>query len=187
MPLSGKQRTQRKTVNKVVTIATGTALVAVLAFQQAEIQVVHDEVQEVKALVVKTNERMTFTKAEEECLAKNIYHEAGIEPTEGKYAVAQVTLNRLRAGQWGKDICSVVYAKSQFSWTLYKKRKAEHPKGQLWAESQAVARSVLVRGYRVPSLAESTLYHAEYINPPLWAKSVRKVAQVGQHIFYKKA
>ena len=28
------------------------------------------------------------------CLAKNIYHEAGSEPFEGKAAVAQVTLNR---------------------------------------------------------------------------------------------
>ena len=29
-----------------------------------------------------------------ECLAKNIYYEAGGEPFEGKVAVAQVTLNR---------------------------------------------------------------------------------------------
>jgi spore germination cell wall hydrolase CwlJ-like protein len=174
-------------VNKVATIATGTALVAVLAFQQAEIQVIHDEVQEVKAVVIeRTSDRINYTKAEEECLAKNIYHEAGIEPTEGKFAVAQVTLNRLRKGTWGNNICSVVYAKAQFSWTLYKKRKYEQPKGQLWAESQRVAHAVLAKGYRVPVLADSTLYHADYIKDPIWVKSVAKVQQIGQHIFYKK-
>ena len=95
-----------------------SAFVAVIAFQQAEIQVVHEEVQEVKALVVKTSERLRYSTAEEDCLARNIYHEAGVEPTVGKYAVAQVTLNRLKDGRWGRDICSVVYSKAQFSWTL---------------------------------------------------------------------
>ena len=32
------------------------------------------------------------------CLAKNIYHEAGGEPFEGKVAVAQVTINRTNSG-----------------------------------------------------------------------------------------
>jgi spore germination cell wall hydrolase CwlJ-like protein len=178
---------KRPIVNKVAAICTGTALVAVLAFMQAEIQLIHDDVQDVKQFLIHSNEKMKYTAAEADCLAKNIYHEAGVEPKEGKYAVAQVTLNRLKTGQWGKDICSVVYAKAQFSWTLYKKRRNEQPKGPLWTESQAVARSVLAHGVRVPSLAQSTYYHADYIRPPLWAKSVAKIQQVGQHIFYKKA
>lgn len=163
-----------------------SAFVAVIAFQQAEIQVVHEEVQEVKALVVKTSERLRYSTAEEDCLARNIYHEAGVEPTVGKYAVAQVTLNRLKDGRWGRDICSVVYSKAQFSWTLSKKKLNETPRGALWEESRAVARTVLDQGARVPSLAQSTHYHADYIERPLWAKSVAKIQQIGQHIFYKK-
>ena len=173
-------------MNKVQTIVTGTAFVAVIAFQQAEIQVVHEEVQEVKALVVKTSERLRYSTAEEDCLARNIYHEAGVEPTVGKYAVAQVTLNRLKDGRWGRDICSVVYSKAQFSWTLSKKKLNETPRGALWDESRTVARTVLDQGARVPSLAQSTHYHADYIERPLWAKSVAKIQQIGQHIFYKK-
>jgi len=173
-------------VNKVQAICTGTALVAVLGFMQLEIETVHEDVQDIKSYIIKTDNRISYTKAEAECLAKNIYHEAGVEPIEGKFAVAQVTLNRLKSGRWGRDICKVVYAKAQFSWTLSKKKRAEQPKGQLWAESQAVARSVLDRGYRVPSLAQSTLYHADYIKPPLWTKSVAKIQQIGQHIFYEK-
>ena len=46
------------------------------------------------------------------CLAKNIYHEAGSEPFEGKVAVAQVTLNRAASGQFPGDVCRVVYQKN---------------------------------------------------------------------------
>jgi spore germination cell wall hydrolase CwlJ-like protein len=167
------------------TWATGTAIVAVFGFQQLEIQVVHDDVQEIKQFLVRTPERLNYTTADAQCLAKNIYHEAGVEPVEGKYAVAQVTLNRLKTGRWGHSICDVVYSKAQFSWTLSKRKVREQPKGELWAESQAVARTVLDKGVRVPSLAQSTYYHADYVNP-LWSKSVVKIQQIGQHIFYKK-
>lgn len=43
-----------------------------------------------------------------DCLAKNIYYEAGAEPEEGKVAVAMVTINRVRDGRFGKTVCSVV-------------------------------------------------------------------------------
>ena len=43
-----------------------------------------------------------------DCLAKNIYYEAGNETEEGKVAVAMVTINRVRDGRFGKSICSVV-------------------------------------------------------------------------------
>lgn len=174
-------------MNKVLTIVTGTAVVAVLGFMQAEIQVVHDDVQEIKQFLVHTNERLKYTSADAECMAKNIYYEAGVEPVEGKFAVAQVTLNRLKAKRWGNSVCDVVYSKAQFSWTLNKKKRHEQPKGQLWAESQQVTKQVLALGVRVPSLKEATYYHTDYIKPPLWSRSVAKIQQIGQHIFYKKA
>ena len=43
-----------------------------------------------------------------DCLAKNIYYEAGMESEEGKVAVAMVTINRVRDGRFGKTVCSVV-------------------------------------------------------------------------------
>jgi spore germination cell wall hydrolase CwlJ-like protein len=172
-------------MNKVASICTGTALVAVLGFIQMEIQVVHDDVQEIKQFLVHTSERLKYTTADAQCLAKNIYHEAGVEPIEGKFAVAQVTLNRLKTGRWGHSICDVVYSKAQFSWTLNKRKVREQPKGELWAESLTVARTVLDKGVRVPSLSQSTYYHADYVKP-LWTKSVVKIQQIGQHIFYKK-
>jgi spore germination cell wall hydrolase CwlJ-like protein len=172
-------------MSKFLKIIAGVALVAVLAFQQAEIQVVHDDVQEIKSFLIHTQERLKYTQADFHCLAKNIYHEAGIEPVEGKFAVAQVTLNRLKQGRWGRGICKVVHSPSQFSWTLNKRKVQEQPKGELWAESVAVARIVLDKGVRVPSLAQSTYYHADWIKKPLWTKSVVKIQQIGQHVFYQ--
>lgn len=163
------------------------AIVAVvLGFMQMEIATVHDDVQDIKNFIIKSNERINYTRADYDCLAKNIYHEAGVESPQGKFAVAQVTLNRLREGRYGKSICKVVYAKAQFSWTLYAKKRNETPKGPLWNESRAVAHAVLDGGVRVPSLKDATYYHTDYIKPPLWAKAVVKIKQVGQHIFYSR-
>lgn len=172
-------------MTRIQAIVGGTALVAVLGFMQMEIQTVHDDVQDIKRYLIYTSEKVAYNQQDMYCLAKNIYHEAGVESLEGKFAVAQVTINRLKEGRWGRDICSVVYARSQFSWTLSKKKRNEQPKGPLWEESQMVAHSVLKRGARVPSLKDSTYYHADYVQP-VWRRSVVKIQQVGQHIFYKK-
>ena len=51
---------------------------------------------------------ITISSKDIDCLAKNIYYEAGSEPEEGKVAVAMVTINRVRDGRFGKSICSVV-------------------------------------------------------------------------------
>ena len=47
-----------------------------------------------------------------ECMAKNIFYEAGSEPTEGKIAVGIVTLNRTQDGRFGKSVCDVVKART---------------------------------------------------------------------------
>jgi len=54
------------------------------------------------------------TPRDEECLARNIYFEAGSEPEEGKAAVGIVTINRVRDGRFGNTICSVVNQRTVF-------------------------------------------------------------------------
>ena len=175
--------------NKALIIASLCFLSAAL-LQQREINVVRDDVKEIRTdieliadYLVQTPERISYTSNDVDCLAKNIYYEAGIEPAEGKYAVAQVTLNRLKTKRWGKSICKVVYSPAQFSWTL--KKKLEHPKGIFWEESQAVARNVLKRGVRVKPLKDSLMYHADYIPNPRWADQKQRITKIGVHIFYK--
>jgi len=43
-----------------------------------------------------------------ECLARNIFYEAGSEPLEGKVAVGMVTINRTQDDRYPQDICGVV-------------------------------------------------------------------------------
>ena len=50
-----------------------------------------------------------------ECLARNIYYEAGSEPEEGKAAVGLVTINRSRSGNFPTTICGVVNQRTNLS------------------------------------------------------------------------
>jgi len=43
-----------------------------------------------------------------ECLARNIFYEAGSEPIEGKVAVGMVTINRTQDERYPQDVCGVV-------------------------------------------------------------------------------
>jgi len=124
------------------------------------------------------------------CLAKNIYHEAANEPFEGKVAVAQVTLNRVASGQFPDDVCKVIYQKNkfyekvicQFSWYCDRTVKFRPVNQAAYDESMAVAKKVLLEGFKLPGLKNALYYHASYIDPK-WNR--KRVAKIGQHIFYE--
>ena len=125
-----------------------------------------------------------------DCLARNIYHEAGGEPFEGKVAVAQVTINRTESGAFPSDICQVVYQKNvvyekvlcQFSWYCNTASLKKPMNGPIYTESMEVAKKVLLEGFRLPSVEKALYFHGDYIQPG-WKRE--RVAKVGRHIFYK--
>ena len=57
----------------------------------------------------------TVNSKELNCLAKNIYYEAGNESLEGKVAVGVVTLNRVNDGRFGDSVCDVVHKRTVIS------------------------------------------------------------------------
>jgi spore germination cell wall hydrolase CwlJ-like protein len=126
-----------------------------------------------------------------DCLAINIYREAGYEPFEGKVAVAQVTMNRVAAGKFGNDVCGVVYQKNvfmdkvvcQFSWACDQVHKNRPINKEAYNESYEVAKKVLLEGFRLSVLKDALYYHATYVNPR-W--NLEKIGTIGQHIFYKQ-
>jgi spore germination cell wall hydrolase CwlJ-like protein len=120
------------------------------------------------------------------CLAKNIFHEAGIENELGMFAVAQVTINRVRNANYPNTICDVVMQPSQFSWANDRTRRWTHPTGPKWELSKQIARKVIKEGYRVPALQAAVFYHADYVSPR-WKDPNAVIAQVGTHIFYTTA
>jgi spore germination cell wall hydrolase CwlJ-like protein len=133
---------------------------------------------------IKTRERQL------ECLAMNIYREAGHENFEGKVAVAQVTMNRASHPSFPKDVCGVVFQKSvvmdrvicQFSWYCDTGHKARPVNPAAYNESMAVAKKVLLEGFRLDVMKEALYYHANYVNPR-W--NLEKIGSIGNHIFYK--
>lgn len=138
----------------------------------------------VEGKVIDASPVRQLNEKEVECLARNIFYEAGVEPYQGKLAVAQVTLNRIGMKKKWDSICKVVYAKSQFSWTLDPKKKYTKPKGPLWEASQKAAHDFL-QGNEIKALKESDHYHADYVKPT-WAKKMVKVKKIGRHIFYRQ-
>lgn len=131
-----------------------------------------------------------FRERQLTCLARNIYHEAGNEPFEGKVAVAQVTLNRAEHRGFPNDVCRVVYQKNviyekvvcQFSWYCDRVSASRIIHREVYDESMEVAKKVLLEGFRLPSLTSALYFHADYINPG-WRRE--RVAKIGRHIFYK--
>jgi spore germination cell wall hydrolase CwlJ-like protein len=125
-----------------------------------------------------------------DCLTKNIYHEAATEPFEGKVAVAQVTMNRVESGRFGRDVCGVVYQRNvimeklvcQFSWTCQGVSTVKPVYPALYKESEEVAKKVLLENFRLPSMNDAMYYHADYVQPG-WGKP--KIAKIGRHIFYR--
>jgi spore germination cell wall hydrolase CwlJ-like protein len=124
-----------------------------------------------------------------DCLARNIYHEAGYEPFEGKVAVAQVTINRTENSAFPSDICQVVYQKNvvyekvlcQFSWYCDQASLKKPMNGAVYTESMEVAKKVLLEGFRLPSIKDALYFHGDYVNPK-WGK--KPVAKIGRHVFY---
>jgi spore germination cell wall hydrolase CwlJ-like protein len=104
--------------------------------------------------------------------------------------VAQVTLNRVENGRFGKDVCGVVYQKNvvmkrvvcQFSWYCDSTHRNRPVNKEAYNESYEVAKKVLLEGFRLSVLKDALFYHATYVNPR-W--NLEKIGTIGQHIFYK--
>jgi len=122
-----------------------------------------------------------------QCMTQAIYYEAGFEPLDGRRAVAQVVLNRLRHPAFPKTICGVVYEGSdkrvcQFSFTC-DGSLGRAPAAGAWREARAVAKAALA-GAVDRAVGMATHYHTDWVSP-YWAPRLTKLVQVGAHIFYR--
>lgn len=123
------------------------------------------------------------------CLADNVYFEAVNEPYEGKLAVAFVTFNRLRTGNYADTICGVVTQKTkgtcQFSWycdpKLVKQRLTIR-ETSLYNNILNLSTHVYFNLNHMKDVTKgATFYHADYVQPG-W--KLKKVTKIGKHIFY---
>jgi spore germination cell wall hydrolase CwlJ-like protein len=136
------------------------------------------------------------TKQQIECLAQNVYFEAGHESQKGQMAVALVTLNRAEYFGNPHDICGVVKMKTestcQFTWWCDSelRDKALHlrfssKEMDLYNEVRKVALYTYINYENMTDVTKGAFfYHADYVNPH-W--KYRKTVQIGRHIFYKRS
>lgn len=124
-----------------------------------------------------------YTDEDFDCLAKTIYFEAGNQSYEGKLAVGEVVLNRVRSDIFPNTICAVVKQKHQFSWYWDGKSDNVPEKAPAWSDSCAAAREVLTGKAQIYD-SEVLHYHADYVNPS-WAQQLEIAARIDNHIFYR--
>jgi spore germination cell wall hydrolase CwlJ-like protein len=139
-----------------------------------------------KIIEVQYSQLTPTAQKQVDCLADNIYYEAGYEPEAGKKAVAFVTLNRVNDPRYPKDICSVVKQKTnstcQFSWYCEGKKSIRNYFA--YREAQDVALLMYANYEKMKDITQGALYyHADYVNPR-W--KLDKTTKIGRHIFYKE-
>jgi len=137
----------------------------------------------------------------EHCMAMNIYHEARSDSLAGKFAVADVVLNRVRDDRYPKTICGVIYQgdhkpswkdssqlvpvrnRCQFSW--YCDGKNDTPlDADSWNEAVLISSQIIKNGKHRGLTESATHYHADWIEP-YWAPTLQQVGTIGSHIFYR--
>jgi len=114
------------------------------------------------------------------CLAQNIYFEAGNQPERGKIAVATTVMNRIRDGRFGNSACSVIHQRTkrtcQFSWVCTHAKVRDR---KLYASVLPIAERVYNGQTNDPS------------NGSLFFRSTRLTCKhryairIGQLVFYK--
>lgn len=137
--------------------------------------------------------KVVIPKDDLQCMAENIYYEAGNQSFVGKLAVGQVVLNRVKKPGFPSTVCGVIYDGSQntrtsvcqFSWTCASRLNIDKSSAH-WEQSLKAAKELLYNKDKLTDITEgATNYHADYVSPP-WAKTLRLVTKIDQHVFYKQ-
>lgn len=127
------------------------------------------------------------------CMAKNIYYEAGNQSYVGKVAVGQVVLNRIKSPLFPKTVCGVVHQKTisregreqcQFSWTCGPTKPIAKNSTE-WRQSVKAASTLLAVGGRDVDILEGAMYFHARRSKPDWHK-LKPVAHIDGHVFYKR-
>lgn len=142
---------------------------------------------------VPTTKKVQAADREMLCLTQAIYHEARGEPESGQWAVANVIINRAFSSKYPSTLCGVVYQNAgaghhncQFSFACDGKSDNGTERAA-WLKANRIALAAFrefQRGQRPDVLPKSVLfYHAKTVNPG-WANVYRRVASIGDHVFY---
>lgn len=130
---------------------------------------------------------------ERECLREAIYFESRGESLAGRLAVGLVIMNRMNRSDFPHTICGVVHEgprtrkgipiKNKCQFSYYCDGLPDIPKDkEAWLQALQDAQ-VILDGRVFDFTAGATHYHADYVKTN-WGYP--KVAQIDNHIFYKR-
>lgn len=125
-----------------------------------------------------------------QCMAKNIFYEAGSESIKGQAAVARVVMNRVAHG-FASTPCAVIYQTAvvneskvcQFSWVCEGKREPNKNNTQ-YKIAQQVAYDVMVHDKYKEVVPKSVLFFHNLSVTPLWPYA--EALTIGNHVFYSR-
>jgi spore germination cell wall hydrolase CwlJ-like protein len=170
----------------------GLILILILAIaiptKEPEVKIIKIPVTKIieKQIIVKEAVYLNqHDKQQIRCMADNTYFEAGHESTEGKIAVNNVVLNRVKDKRFPKTPCAVINQKArgvcQFSWKCQRgKRIADMT---AYRKATAVAEDVYLGNYTDVTKG-AKFYHADYVRPS-WGRVFDRTTKIGAHIFYR--
>jgi len=133
----------------------------------------------------------TWVMADEvKCLAENIYWEARNQSIQGMYAVADVTLNRVKDSRWPNTVCAVVRQRDQrrgkwicqFSW--YCDGLSDEPTTKAVFNLSKVIAYVRFKNKDSPVLPNNIYWYHNNKVSPYWADAYSHKTTIGDHLFY---
>jgi len=142
------------------------------------------------------------------CMAQNIWHEARNESIKGQYAIAQVTMNRVKNDKFPNTVCKVVKQRTTknskgnipyryqcaYSWYCdglsdeIVLKKKDGTINQVAFEKFQIATMIAVvtiYGNIDDYTNGSTHYHNPKTSNPKWKYVFKKTESIGNHDFYK--
>ncbi len=129
--------------------------------------------------------------AEQVCLAEVMYYEARGEGVAGQKAIAEVVLRRTHDVNYPKTICGVVHQGAQlrtgcqFSYVCDGSLK--RPKNPVaWQRARQLSTEIMAGDVRVGGLTDGALYFHALDVQPVWADTMLRTTQIGNHIFYRR-
>ena len=117
-------------------LAVGSSVVVAEEIQVAQITFKDQMFNQANSFVERTVNMITtpfLSDRDVDCLARNIFYEAGSESTEGKVAVGMVTINRAQDPRYPTGVCGVV--KQRTITTVPKEVTTVKPSQISWLES----------------------------------------------------
>ena len=146
-------------------------------------QPINEIMSPIQVKVVDQDPLTKYEKRQMQCLAENMYFEAGNQSEKGMIAVTNVVLNRANDHRFPDTACGVIHQKSrgvcQFSWTCSKNRRIRN--WDVFDRAKRLAEKA-VKGKLEDVTNGAKFYHASYVNPG-W--KLTKLARIGTHIFYR--